>query len=216
MGLTIADLITCELCAKYSDNKECTSDNTGIRHSFDRYGKDLAKRCIEFRNKQATEYGEIDNKDALKFILAGKSEFILISGKTNRKFEYKLEKKVQEDTEDKFIYWVYTYNTSGILVYAGLLFYDIEDEIFKYGKGARGTLTAYDIEIKSLLYVINSLFKNKTNINVIVKHKGKCGKCSRHLIDSFSISHGLSAVCNNLSKLPVTRWDKLEIEKSSK
>lgn len=206
MGLRISDLIDCELCAHYSkDSEQCLIEDDRVTRQFNLTGIQTALTCPCFSNRQDKLKGEVDNADALKFMLAGMSEFILISGKTGKRLVYKLDKKESnksKDGEKQYVYWLNTAEKNGTMIYAGVLFFDSNDSKFKFGKGARGNLTNDDIRVKSILYVLNALQKGKTDINVTVMHTGKCGKCGKKLTDPESIAIGLGPKCAKESHIP--------------
>lgn len=206
MGLRIADLIDCELCANYDkDCAKCLIEDERVVRQFNLNGIQTALTCPNFTNKKESLKGEIDNTEALRFMLAGMSEFILISGKTGTRFIYKLDKREStkyKNGEKQYIYWLNTGEKNGTMTYAGVLFFDSNDSQFKFGKGARGNLTIGDIRVKSLLYVLNAFHKGKTNINVTVMHTGKCGKCGKRLTDPESIALGLGPKCAKESHIP--------------
>lgn len=210
MGLLISDLIDCSLCANFKDNK-CICDNENIANQFEIIGKRYAKECINFINKRVPISGEIDKSKALQFMLAGCSEFTLVSGKTGTKLRYKLDKKVSiqsKDGENQFIYWLNTTEKSGTPIYAGVVYFDTNDNQFKFGKGARGNLNKEDIRVKSLLYVLNNLYNNNIQINVKIFHTGKCGKCGKKLTDPVSILTGLGPHCAKQCGVPMAKLSK--------
>lgn len=211
MGLRVSDLIDCSLCANFKDNK-CDCDVEETLNQYRILGKQCARSCVNFINERVPTSGEIEKDKALQFMLAGCSEFILVSGKTGTKLRYKLDKKLSTQNlntnssdEDQFIYWLNTGEKSGTLIYGGVLFFDSNDNQFKFGKGARGNLLKTDIRIKSLLYVLNNLYKNNTQINVKIYHVGKCGKCGKKLTDPVSILTGLGPHCAKQCGIPRAR-----------
>lgn len=199
MGLRISNLITCELCARYNDGV-CSSHSEDAAKLFRVKKKDSAQSCPEFINSKETISGEIRLQEALRFMLAGESEFVLLSCKTNRKFRYKLDKKEQ------FIYWLNTSESNGVFTYAGVLFFDENDNTFKFGKGARGNLTKDDLRVISLLYVLNHLVKNRFDMPLKIYHVGKCGRCGKKLTDPTSILTGLGPICAKQSGVPMIEY----------
>lgn len=212
MGLKLNDLINCSMCTKF-EHGTCESDMQSAIRLYVAQGKSSAQTCPDFTNNRVALSGEIQNKDALRFMLAGCSEFIMISGKTGKRLHYRLDKKEAQNTkndkdqtnktsEQKFIYWLNVGINNGTLSYAGVLYFDSNDHRFKFGKGARGTLTPDDIRVKSILYVLNNFVNQKYDINVKIMHIGKCGKCGKKLTDPESIMIGLGPVCAKQSKIP--------------
>lgn len=208
MGLQISNLIDCSLCANYKDDS-CTCRIVEIENTFNKIGKQYAQKCAEFINERIPVSAEVKKENALQFILAGESEFVLISGKTGVKLRYKLDKKVvtSESYKDQseFIYWLNTSEKNGTMIYAGVLFFDTNSNSFKFGKGARGILQSTDIRVKSLIYVLNNLVNSNFSMNVTIMHVGKCGKCGKKLTDPSSILTGLGPVCAKSAGVPMIK-----------
>ena len=209
MGLRISDLIDCSCCANF-ENGTCTSGSQNVRQLFKLSGKSAAITCSDFTNEKKTvSSGVISNDKALEFMLAGCSEFIMKSGKTGHKLRYKLDKKLSTQMKNSdgslggdYIYWLNTAESNGTFVYAGVLFFDNKTKQFKFGKGARGNLNYNDVRVKSILYVLNRLYKGETSVNVEIYHVGKCGRCGKRLTDPESIERGLGPMCAKASHIP--------------
>lgn len=211
MGLRISNLIDCSFCANYKDG--CTCSIEDIRKLYSLHGKQTAQNCTEFMNERTPLSSEIPHDKALVFMLAGCSEFIMVSGKTGTKLRYRLDKKTSTRSDgNEFIYWLNTSNSNETMTYAGVLFFDSNDNQFKFGKGARGKLTIGDIKVKSILYVLNNLYNNRFNINVKIYHVGKCGKCAKKLTDPVSILTGLGPKCAKDCGVPRAKVLKEEIK----
>lgn len=208
VGLRISNLITCELCARY-EGGVCSSHNEETEWLFRTRGKNSAQVCTEFITKRENISSEIRLEDVLRFMLAGCSEFTMLSCKTNTRFNYKIDQK-QFDIENKqYVYWLSVEEKNGTYIYAGVLFFDSNDNQFKFGKGARGKVDKDDIRVKSILFVLNHLINNKFNMPLKVYHLGKCGRCGKKLSDEASVAIGLDKICSEKVQIP-----KLDIKQS--
>ena len=212
MGIRVSNLIDCGLCVHLKDGI-CTCNSDIAREKFKLNNKTAANNCPEFLNERVPLSGVISNEHALRFILAGKCEFILKSGKTGTHIKFKLDKRVREsdscDSENKdWFYWVNTAYIDEPMMYAGVVFFDFNDNQFKFVRGNRGMLNNSDKRVKSLIFVLNNLFNGKTDINVEVISFGKCGRCGKKLTDAESMRLGLSSQCLQVCDIPVKRENK--------
>lgn len=144
---------------------------------------------------------EIKLEHSLKFMLAGKSEFILHSSKTGEYFEYYLTKKASMNNENEFIYFLNT-KLSGKKVYAGVLWYDNKVGEFKFSKGQKGEVDNNHLNIRSLLFVLNKLNSGGVPQYCTVYHTGTCGRCGRKLTTPESILTGLGPECSKKVGIP--------------
>jgi hypothetical protein len=204
MSLKASELVDCTICMHYKENT-CTCDSSDIKDNFRVYGKTVAKRCAEFRNERIPMSGEISLENALVFMLAGCSEFTMVSGNTGKKLYYRLDKKISSSNSDEFVYWLNVGEQNGTFTYAGVLFFDNNDKRFKFGRGARGKLNPSDIRVRSILFVLNNLNNNKTNMPLKIYHVGKCGRCGKRLTDPSSILTGLGATCARECGVPMQK-----------
>lgn len=140
----------------------------------------------------------ISNDVALTFMLAGKCEVTILSSKTGAKFTYSIKRKESRYDETKYIYFISVVNGKDY-IYAGLMTYDEKIDAFVYRQGAKGQFSHDTKVIKSLLYVINKLYKEEYSIAVEIYHCGKCGRCGRKLITPESILTGLGPECAKIS-----------------
>ena len=148
--------------------------------------------CIRVINMK--NYGNIELNQALKFILAGKCEFVLYSTKINDKFEYKLTKKESKNKENEFIYFLNT-KVDGEFKYAGVIWFDDKTNEFRFGQGAKGQLEGNHLNIRSLLFVLNKLNLGGEPQHCEVYHVGTCGRCGKKLTTPESILTGLGPEC---------------------
>jgi hypothetical protein len=145
---------------------------------------------------------KVENKDALKFILGGKSEFTMHSLKTGKDLAYKIVKKETNDKEDKFIYFM-SYNIKyEDYMYGGVIFYNEFKKQFEFKQGRKGNASADSQVVKSILFVLNKLNNDRFNIPVEVYHHCKCGRCGRALTTPSSVLTGLGEWCASRVGVP--------------
>lgn len=200
--------ITCKNCIYAVPNRysvqgiRCDSGDSDCMAELEIEGIQCAKTCSMFSSTVGDKYGYITNDKALKFILAGRCEFVAISGKTGVKIVYEMKRKQSNrGNGDEFIYYLKT-KIDSQMVYAGVIFYDKTTELFKFVQGVKGKVSAFHVNIKSILYILNNFNKGRTTLNLRIYHVGKCGRCGRKLTDEQSILTGLGPTCARLSKTP--------------
>lgn len=168
--------------------------NKGKARGKAREGKGNIRERQEEGQEENTMESIVANDKALDFMLAGKSEFTLLSLKTGAHFSYKVIKK-----ESIYGGWIYFVNVIGQSeVYAGTISYDKVKNEFNFYRGRKGNYSMEDIEIKSLIYVLNSFKRGKYNLSLEVYHCGRCGRCGRRLTTPESIKTGLGPECASL------------------
>ena len=204
------ELKDCSMCANSEPDLintstiYCGSNNIIHQSNFSFKGKQAAESCDGFKNMLDDKKGFIENIEALRYVLAGKCEFTVVSGKTGMKLGYKLTKKKANQVKDggsEFIYYLNT-KLNNEMVYCGVLFFDEPSNSFKFGKGARGQLQADHLNVKSILYILNNLCVGNTNLNMRIYHVGKCGRCGRALSTPESILTGLGPECSRQCGVP--------------
>lgn len=212
MGIKLNKIVTCVDCARamvdMSDglaHVSCASDEAAHRALFGAEGKNCAGNCGGFKHLSKQAGGKIQLKDGLRYMLAGKSEFTMLSLKTGERFRYKLTKKEarekKADGSSDYIYYLNSFD-GGEFKYAGVIFYDGVNNIFKFGKGAKGMLSPTHINIRSLLFVMNKL-NNGLDVDTLeLYHAGKCGRCGRKLTTPESILTGLGPECSDKCGVP--------------
>ena len=211
MGVKLSRLVTCMDCDKAMVNMSggeahisCASDEIKHRELFMLEGKICAEDCNGFNYVYTESGGKIRLADGLRYMLAGKSEFTMISLRTGGRLKYKLTKKQTKNNKDdtsEFIYYVNTFD-GGEYKYAGVLFYDRVEDVFRFGKGAKGKIPSTHINIQSLLFVINKLNEGNDAINIELYHVGKCGRCGRKLTTPESLLLGLGPECSAKCGIP--------------
>ena len=139
---------------------------------------------------------------ALNYILAGKSEFTLVSTKTGKRIKYKLirvKSKYGLDTE--YVYFIKLGDGSN-QIFAGTLYFRPDVNRFTFSTGAKGLKKSDSVEVQALLYTVNALYNSNKNIGVEIYHAGKCGRCGRKLTTPESILTGLGPECSKIMNIP--------------
>lgn len=145
--------------------------------------------------------GKIEQSNALKFILAGKCEFVLHSTKTGDNFKFSMSKQQSKDNIEKYIYFLNVLN-EGDKKYAGVVWFDDKTSEFRFSQGKKGQSDNKDLNIRSLIFVLNKLFKEETVQYLDVYHLGRCGKCGKKLTTPESILTGLGPTCSKKAGIP--------------
>lgn len=145
--------------------------------------------------------GRIEQNKALQFILAGKCEFILHSTKTNEDFKFEMTKQQTKENENKFIYFLNTLHGYD-KTYAGVIWFNDKTQEFQFSQGKKGQVASKELNIRSLIFVLNKLLKNETVQYLDVFHTGRCGKCGKKLTTPESILTGLGPTCSKRAGVP--------------
>lgn len=195
----IKDCSKCENAIIFGDksnmNVSCSSEDYDIQERFNKNGRHAAMYCKQYKCGKAKQGGLIEQEDALRFMLAGNSDFIMHSTKTDEDFRYAL-KMEESDSEDKKVFLVNTDSTEK-KVYCGLLWFNQDTKSFEYKQGKNGNVSEKDRGIRSLLLVLNKLYNEETVGSLRLYHVGKCGHCNKVIIDAEESEIGIHRHCNN-------------------
>lgn len=181
-----------------SDNMtiQCISDDYMAKELFSKDGRCCAKFCNCFTPSNKSRTGQIKQDNALKFLLAGNSDFILHSTKTNEDFRFMLNIQESKDKKGSFIYFVNIIKATS-KIYCGIIWLDKESKEFKYAQGNKGQIPGTSVEIRSLLFVINKLYNNDIVNFLELYSVGKCGCCGKGMETVEDLELGLHKDCNS-------------------
>lgn len=179
----------------------CNCDDVLAKNLFDRDGRYCAGSCNMYNAIEKSPDGRIEQSKALQFILAGKSEFILHSTKTNEDFKFQIVKKDSTNSKYKYVYFLNVISGHE-KIYAGHLFFNEDTRMFEFNQGKKGKVAANELNIRSLLFVLNKLIRCEHVGNLEVFHVGKCGKCGKKLTTPESILTGLGPTCSENLGIP--------------
>lgn len=144
----------------------------------------------------------IENRYALLYMLAGKSEVAMKSVNTGKTLSFKITKKESnKQNSSEYIYFI-NYIAGDRSVYAGVMAYKEDTDTFEFYKGAKGNMDKDCIEIKGLLSVVNKLHKERYDLPVEIYHCGRCGKCGKRLTVPESVLTGLGPECAKKCGVP--------------
>lgn len=173
---------------------QCISDDYIAKELFSKDGRCCAKFCSCYAPTKKSRNGEIKQSDALEFILAGNSDFILHSTKTNEDFRFMLSIHEHKDKANEYFYFVNLVKASE-KIYCGLIWFDKEATEFKYAQGNKGQLPGTSVEIRSLLFVLNKLYNNDIVNFLEIYSIGKCGYCGKILETVEDTNKGIHKTC---------------------
>lgn len=210
----------CKLATVYGSNDSlevsCNSDDFVHKKAFQQYERNAANFCDGYQERQKNNNdsstlsyraGFIAQDKAFKFMLAGKSEFILHSTKTNGDFKFKLDKKDSKYNAGEFVYFVFL-KMGRTDQYAGVMRFNPNSSEFEFKEKDGGPVKANSIEIRSLMFVINKLYREEAVQYLEVYHVGKCGKCGKKLTTPESILTGLGPSCSKSLGIPRVKLRK--------
>lgn len=133
---------------------------------------------------------KLDNKDALKFIFAGKAIVTFLNTKTQNRFTFKVK-----GAKDSNLFFVSVLTNPETYTYIGTC---IEGQ-FKWGK--KSPISSDSQSVKVFEYILKRLVVGNLPDFIEIWHEGHCGKCGKRLTVPASIINGLGPECiKTLSK----------------
>lgn len=179
---------------------QCISDDYKANELFNKDGRCCARYCSGFVQSSKSRSGQINQHDALNFLLAGNSDFILHSTKTNEDFRFMLAVQESKDNKNKYIYFVNIIKARD-KIYCGIIWFDDKSGEFKYAQGNKGKIPGTSVEIRSLLFVLNKLYLG-IEVNFLEIYSiGKCGCCGKALDSKADLDRGIHKNCVGNSAL---------------
>lgn len=133
---------------------------------------------------------------ALKYMLAGNSEFTVTSLNTGRKFTYKLVSKNLWGKNPT--YTALVINSIMLEDLAGAVYLDTETNKLSFRETEDGLFGASSIEVTSLLFILNKLRVGKIDIPIEIESDGRCGKCRKILESDQEFENGLCTKCTSV------------------
>jgi hypothetical protein len=141
--------------------------------------------------------GRIPSGDAIRFMLAGKARFTLVSRKTGTRFTYQVRglKGAEEGAGPWFVSILNGSDNESDYVYGGSVFADTRKGfVFRATKGSKVSSDAPSF--KAFSWTFARLAEGaKLDDLVEVWHEGRCGRCGRVLTVPSSIASGLGPEC---------------------
>lgn len=190
---------TCKNSIQYKDKSiYCNSNEQYIRDNFNKTKKRTAKTCPRYIEESQTCSGQINQLNALKFMLAGDAYINLYSDKTDEDYTYRITSaNIKNPLRQEILNGVYFIKiiAGSKEIYAGHMEYDNILGIFQFEQGKNGQCTSKDLAIRSLIHVINKLLNNEYVEHLKVYHMNKCGICTRTLHKHGEIND--TGICND-------------------
>lgn len=135
------------------------------------------------------QIGIIEQKEALNYMLAGKSIFTIVSLETGKRFTYKIKK-----FNDNFYISVLTgSDNNSMYSYIGML--ELKKTIII--PTAKSKVFEDSISYKAFLYTFTILSKGQESKFIEIWHSGRCGRCGRLLTDPESVKTGYGSFCRS-------------------
>lgn len=128
---------------------------------------------------------QLQHKDALEFIFAGKSEFKVKNTRTEKEFTFSVKKSKNKDDNFFFIKSL----IGSELTYIGC----VNERGYIHGKKSNIKPDAQCVQV--FKYIINKLTDSSLPEFVEIYHNGRCGRCGRTLTVNDSIDKGIGPEC---------------------
>lgn len=129
--------------------------------------------------------GLLQHKDAIQFILAGKSFITFLNTKTENRFTFKIVRHKENP-----IYFVNVLTNPDTYAYIGII-----DSDFNFKHSRKSKISPDAQSVKVFTYVFNHLKTNTLTDIIEIYHSGRCGKCGKHLTTPNSINLGYGPDC---------------------
>ena len=177
----------CNNCGAYSHSIETVEHFKNCNAGENKYWQEFYTRA------NYEEQGEIENP--LKFILAGKAIFTIVSKKTNKRFTYLIKKKRGKSKKGDLIWFVRVLTGQSNISdyeYMGTIFGDT----LTYVPGRKSRIGTKAPCNKAFIWFYKMLQKKKNISNQCgIYHEGFCGRCGRRLTVPESIKSGFGPEC---------------------
>lgn len=130
---------------------------------------------------------KIHHREAMKFILGGKSTFTLKNPKTNNRLTYNVSKHKKDD-----IYFAKVLTGPNTWGFIGSI-----KPNGKFRHSNKSKISSESQSVKVLDFVTSRLKNDNLPVFIEIWHEGKCCKCGRSLTDPESIKVGMGPNCRN-------------------
>lgn len=151
-------------------------------------------------------------EDIKRFIIGGKAIMTLESKRTGRWFTYKIKKAKKDEEKSSFFVSVLTgADNETAYTYMGTIFQNDGKLKFTLTKNSKIGEDAFSY--KAFNFFFNLMINGKTHEEIIVYHRGICGRCGRTLTVPESLITGLGPECRGLVDKPITEIRKKKLQK---
>jgi hypothetical protein len=172
----------------------CTCEDSQVKELFETDGRYCAAYCKFYEKALNKRDGKIPEENALEFMLAGQSEFIMHSTKTGDDFRFILNVKKSTSNENQLIILTSLIKASE-KIYCGLIYFNKNNQKFEFNQGDKGKISPQSIDIRSLLFVLNKLYNKEHVENLELYHINKCGYCGKEFTVYEDTSTGIHKNC---------------------
>ena len=151
---------------------------------------------MELNRESIYKFDSVEN--VKMFLIGGKAILTLESKKTGRWFTYRIKRAKKDDEKSPFFVSVLTgMNNDSAYTYMGTIFNN--DKLsFKLTKNSKIGEDA--LSYKAFNFFFSLLMENKLHPDMVVYHRGVCGRCGRALTVPESLITGLGPECRKLAK----------------
>lgn len=199
--MNLANAKDCSKCNKslVFGNKDkckvlCTCEDSQVKEIFETDGRYCAAYCRFYEKALSKRDGKINEDNALEFMLAGQSEFIMHSTKTGDDFRFILNVKKSTSNETQLIIFANLIKANE-RIYCGLIYFNKSSQKFEFNQGDKGKISSQSVDIRSLLFVLNKLYSKEHVENLELYHINKCGYCGKEFNIYEDTSSGLHKNC---------------------
>lgn len=146
---------------------------------------------MELNRESIYKFDSVEN--VKMFLVGGKAILTLESKKTGRWFTYRIKRAKKDDEKSPFFVSVLTgMNNDSAYTYMGTIFNN--DKLsFKLTKNSKIGEDA--LSYKAFNFFFSLLMENKLHSDLVVYHRGVCGRCGRALTVPESLITGLGPEC---------------------
>jgi len=146
---------------------------------------------MELNRESIYKFDSVEN--VKMFLVGGKAILTLESKKTGRWFTYRIKGAKKDDEKSPFFVSVLTgMNNDSAYTYMGTIFNN--DKLsFKLTKNSKIGEDA--LSYKAFNFFFSLLMENKLHPDLVVYHRGVCGRCGRALTVPESLITGLGPEC---------------------
>jgi len=133
-------------------------------------------------------------KDALEYMLAGKSIFTLQNSTNGNRYTFKIKKLKNKDLW--FVSVLTGNNNENDYTFLGTIFYSNNKYNYKHSLKSRATKDA--VSVKVITWFLEKIQVNKVPDFIKFYHMNHCGRCGRTLTVPESVTSGYGPECIQL------------------
>jgi hypothetical protein len=151
-------------------------------------------------------------EDIRRFMIGGNAIMTLESKRTGRWFTYKIKRAKKDDEKSPFFVSILTGNDNETAyTYMGTIFNN--DNKLKFTLTKNSKIGEDALSYKAFNFFFKLMLDNKLHEEIVIYHRGICGRCGRTLTVPESLSTGLGPECRGLVDKPITEIRKKKIQK---